>query len=104
MLQEPVPPNAQPVFPISNPAFVIGWMPEIWPSGLVTVTLTVPNPWAGVVAVIVLLFTTFTLLAAEPPKLTVAPVMKLLPLIVTAVPPTVAPILGEIDVIVGAPA
>ena len=40
---------------------------------------------------IVVLFTTTTLVAATPPNVTVAPVAKSIPVIVTAVPPAIAP-------------
>jgi hypothetical protein len=60
----------------------------------VTVTLTDPALPAGVVAVIVVLFATVTLVAAVPPKVTVAPAAKLVPVIVTDVPPEVDPLLG----------
>ena len=53
-------------------------------------TVTVPLlPPAGVVAVIVVLFTTTMFVAAVPPNVTVAPVAKFVPVIVTAVPPLV---------------
>jgi hypothetical protein len=61
---------------------------------LVTVTVTAPALPAGVVAVIVVLFTTTTFVADALPKLTVAPLAKLVPVIVTAVPPAVVPLLG----------
>jgi hypothetical protein len=54
-----------------------------------------------VVAVIDVLLTTVTLVTAVPPKLTVAPVRKPVPVIVTAVPPAVVPEVGEIAVTVG---
>src|SRR6185312_14806582 len=57
--------------------------------------------WAGVVAVIEVLLTTVTLLAAVPPKLTPAPERKLVPPMVTVVPPPVGPELGETEVTVG---
>jgi hypothetical protein len=44
--------------------------------------------------VIVVLFTTATLVAATPPNVTVAPVAKFVPVSVTAVPPAVAPLFG----------
>ena len=69
---------------------------------LVTTTLTAPAACAGVVAVIDVLLTTVTPVAAVPPRLTVAPVRKPVPVIVTGVPPAVVPMLGEIDVTVGA--
>ena len=46
--------------------------------------------------------TTVTLVAAVPPKLTVAPVEKPVPVMVTNVPPLVGPEVGEIAVTVGA--
>ena len=54
------------------------------------------------VAVIDVLFTTVTPVAAVPPKLTVAPARKPVPVIVTAVPPLAVPELGEIVLTVGA--
>jgi len=46
--------------------------------------------------------TTFTPVAAVPPMVTVAPAKKPVPLMVTAVPPTVVPEVGETPVTVGA--
>jgi hypothetical protein len=69
---------------------------------LVTVTFAWPVAWAGVTAVIVVPFTTFTLVAAMESKLTVAPDMKLVPLILTDVPPAVPPLCGVTEVTVGA--
>ena len=60
----------------------------------VTVTVTAPALPAGVVAVIEVLLTTTTLVAAVPPNVTVAPAAKFVPVIVTAVPPSVDPLLG----------
>jgi hypothetical protein len=68
---------------------------------LVTVTVTAPALPAGVVAVIVVLLTMTTLLAAVPPNVTVAPVAKFVPVIVTAVPPSVDPLFGLTLVTVG---
>ena len=65
-------------------------------------TLTVPDVWAGAVAVIVVLLTTLTFVAAVVSNLTVAPETKLVPLIVTEVPPLVLPEFGETDVTAGA--
>ena len=48
------------------------------------------------------LLTTLTFVAKVPPKLTVAPAAKLLPLMVTAVPPLVEPEVGEIELTAGA--
>jgi hypothetical protein len=70
---------------------------------LVTVTVAAPVLPAGVVAVMVVLFTTVTLVAAVPPIVTVAPVAKLVPVMVTAVPPSVEPLLGLTPVTLGTP-
>ena len=53
-------------------------------------------------AVIVVEFVTLTLVAAVPPKLTVSPELKPLPLMVTPVPPAVVPEVGVTPVTVGA--
>jgi len=70
---------------------------------LVTVTVTAPALPAGVVAVIVVLFTTTTFVADAVPNVTVAPVAKFVPVIVTAVPPAVDPLFGLTPVTVGVP-
>jgi hypothetical protein len=70
---------------------------------LVTVTVTAPALPAGVVAVMVVLFTTTTLVAAAAPNVTVAPVAKFVPVIVTAVPPAVDPLFGLTLLTVGRP-
>lgn len=69
--------------------------------GFVTVTVTGPAPPAGVIAVILVLFTTITLVAALAPKATVAPLAKFVPVIVTEVPPLVLPVLGLTAITVG---
>jgi hypothetical protein len=71
-------------------------------SVLVTTTLVAPAAWAGVVAAIVVLFTTVTAVAEVPPSFTVAPARNPVPLMVTAVAPLMVPLLGEIEVTVGA--
>jgi hypothetical protein len=68
---------------------------------VVTVTSTVPLP-AGAVAVSEVEEFTVTLVAVFVPKSTVAPLAKLLPVIVTLVPPDAGPSLGLIPVTVGA--
>jgi hypothetical protein len=73
------------------------------PPRLVTVTVTAPATCAGVVAVILVLLTTTTFVAAVPPNVTVAPVAKFVPVIVTAVPPAVVPLFGETLATVGVP-
>jgi len=67
----------------------------LWAPGLVTVTVTAPALPAGVVAVICVLLLTTTLVAAAAPNATVAPEAKFAPVIVTAVPPAVDPLLGD---------
>jgi hypothetical protein len=53
------------------------------------------------VAVICVPLTTTTFVAAVPPIVTVAPAAKFVPVIVTAVPPAVGPVLGDMLVTVG---
>ncbi len=53
-------------------------------------------------AVIEVALTTITLVAATPPIVTVAPVVKPVPVSVTAVPPAAGPLTGLIAVTVGA--
>ena len=74
----------------------------LWPSVLVTTTVAEPAECEGVVVVMVVLLTTVTPVAAVPPRLTVAPDKKPVPVIVTAVPPLTEPEVGEIDVTLGA--
>jgi len=73
------------------------------PSVSVTTTSTTPPSavWTGVVAAIEVLLTTVTPVAAVPPKLTVAPARKFVPVIVTPVPPVAGPVLGVMDVTFG---
>src|SRR5258706_448842 len=71
-------------------------------SALVTVTLAGPAACAGVAAVIVVPLTTVTPVATLPPTLTVAPAAKLVPVIVTAVPPPLEPDVGATLDTVGA--
>ena len=68
----------------------------------VTVTFTAPAEPAGVVAVICVLLTTVTFVAALLPKLTVAGATKFAPAIVTPVPPASGPEFGVTLPIVGA--
>jgi hypothetical protein len=70
---------------------------------LVTTTSTAPAAWAGVVAVIEVEFTKVTPVAAVPPKVTVAPLTKFVPVMVTAVPPMSGPLVGATEVTVRAP-
>jgi len=48
----------------------------------------------------VVALTTLIALAVDCPKLTIAPVKKLVPVMVTAVPPELGPVAGEIEVTV----
>jgi len=73
----------------------------LWPP-LVTVTVTGPPLPAGVIAVMVVLLTTVTLVAEALPNVTVAPEAKLVPVIVTEVPPAVEPLFGLTPLTVGA--
>jgi hypothetical protein len=68
---------------------------------LVTVTVTAPTLPAGLVAVIVVLFTTTTFVAAVLPNVTVAPGAKFVPVTVTAVPPATGPLFGTTLLTVG---
>ena len=72
----------------------------LWPFR-VTVTVAAPAVPAGVVAVIEVPLTTTTFVAAVLPNVTVAPAAKLVPVIVTAVPPAVLPVFGLTLVTVG---
>ncbi len=60
-----------------------------------TVTLAEPAAPAGEVAVIEVDELTVTPVAGLPPKLTVAPLTKPVPVIVTAVPPAIEPPDGD---------
>jgi hypothetical protein len=64
--------------------------------------LTDPAACGGVTAEIVVLLTTLTPVAAVPPTLTDAPAAKLVPVIVTVVPPGVGPAAGDTLPTVGA--
>ena len=80
-----------------------------WPEGLVavvppavvTVTFTVPTP-AGDVAFNCVPFTKVTDVLALVPNFTVEALVKLVPVMVTLVPPDAGPTIGLINVTVGA--
>ncbi len=76
-------------------------MAEFVPPGVVTSTLAVPAVPAGVVAVIVVAFTTVTAVAVAPPIVTADAPVKLVPVRVTACPPASGPDVALIDVTVG---
>ena len=71
------------------------------PLGVVTATLFAPTVPAGVTAVMLVDETTTTLVAATPPTVTLVAPVKLVPVIVIAVPPAVEPEVGETEEIVG---
>ena len=73
----------------------------IWVSGLVTTTSWGPAVPAGVITVIDVEFTKVTPVASTPPIVTVAPVIKPVPVIVTGVPPALGPEEGEMLATVG---
>ena len=102
----PDPDKAQLTAPDSNPTLDSGLIVPVsvalCPSGFVTVTFATPAAWGGVTAVIVEGLEKFTLVAAIPSKVTLAPEIKLLPLRVTEVPPAVPPDCGLIELKVGA--
>ena len=72
------------------------------PPGVVTVTSTVPAP-AGEVAVIEVAELTTKLVALVTPNFTAVAPVRLVPVIVTDVPPVVGPEVGAIDVTDGVP-
>ena len=72
------------------------------PPAVVTATLFAPAVPAGVLAVIEVAFTTTTLVAAMPLTVTLVVPVKLIPVMVNAVPPRVDPEVGEMEVMVGA--
>jgi len=71
------------------------------PPGVVTATLFAPTVPAGVTAVTLVDETTTTLVAATPPTVTLVAPVKLVPVIVIAVPPAVEPVAGETEEMAG---
>ena len=72
------------------------------PPPVVTKTLAVPAVPAGVTQVRVVALVTTTSVAAVPPMVTPVAPVRLVPVMVTLVPPAVLPEVGEMDVTVGA--
>ena len=75
------------------------------PPGVVTTTLALPAVPAGVVAVMDVLLTTVTPVAAVPPMVTVVlppTTVNAVPVIVTAVPPAEVPLVASIEATPGA--
>ena len=71
------------------------------PPAVVTVTSTMPLP-AGELAVIEVALLTLNEAAFAPPNLTAVAPVRLVPVMVTEVPPRVVPLMGAIAVTVGA--
>ena len=71
------------------------------PLGVVTVTVTAPATPAGEVAVMDVAETTTTFVAELAPNFTAVAPVKLVPVIVTDVPPAAGPLVGLNDVTVG---
>ena len=71
------------------------------PFGVVTATLFAPRVPAGVTAVTLVDETTTTLVAATPPTVTLVAPVKLVPVIMIAVPPAVEPVAGETEEMAG---
>ena len=72
------------------------------PPGVATSTLAVPTEPAGVIAVMVVAFTTVTAVAAVPPIVTAVAPVKPVPVRVTDCPPASGPDDGLMDATVGA--
>ena len=69
------------------------------PPSVVTIMPTAPSLFtAGVIQVIVVLFTTLREVAAIPPNVTEVAPVKFVPVIVTLVPPVLTPDDGEMSV------
>lgn len=66
-----------------------------------TTTSTAPTVWAGVVAVIDVALMTAKLDAAVVPNFTLVTLERSAPVMVTAVPPLLLPLLGEMDAMAG---
>ena len=87
-----------------GPTAYVNWSPLTIadvPPGVVTVTSTIPAAPAGEVAVISPSLTTVTSVAAFVPKSTAVAPVRLLPSMVTDVPPLTGPEVGATELIVG---
>ncbi len=71
------------------------------PAGVITFTSFAPAGPAGVMAVMEVALTTTTLAAAAPPTVTLLAPVKLVPVMVIAVPPKVKPEVGLTETMVG---
>ena len=72
------------------------------PPAVVTTTSAAPAAWAGVVTVIEVAVLLVRPVAAMPPMVTPVALVRLVPVMTTVVPPSVVPLVGAIDVTVGA--
>ena len=77
--------------------------PLVAPPGVVTWILTAPALPAGAVTVIDVAETTEKVVAAVAPNVTAVAPLRLLPVMVTAVPPASGPAFGAIELMAGAP-
>ena len=71
------------------------------PYSVVTIMPIAPTLRAGVIQVIVVLFTTLIVVAAKPSNVIDVTPIKDVPVIVTLVPPAVLPLNGEMPVMLG---
>ena len=71
---------------MNSKSFPVPVVAEV-PAAVVTVTSTVPTAWAGVVALMLVAPTTSKSAAASVPKSTSVAPVKLVPVMVTSVPP-----------------
>ena len=71
------------------------------PYSVVTIIPIAPTLRAGVIQVIVVLFTTLIVVAAKPSNVIDVTPIKDVPVIVTLVPPSVLPLNGEMPVMLG---
>ena len=71
------------------------------PPAVVTLRSTVPAEAAGEIAVISVEDTTSKEVAKAAPNLTEVAAVRLVPVIVTAVPPEIRPFVGEIELMTG---
>jgi hypothetical protein len=86
---------------VGGAMYVYSVLAGLLPPGVVTTMLTAPAAPAGVVAVMVVAFTTKKVVAATPLKVTLVAPVRFVPVIVTLVPPATAPELGLTEVTVG---
>ena len=86
---------------VGGARYVNAFVAVALPPGVVTATLFAPTVPAGVTAVTLVDETTTTLVAAIPPTVTLVAPVKLVPVIVIAVPPAVEPEVGVTEEMAG---